>query len=144
MQDRSSGCQLITVSPELRLSLLSFSLDAPTTPEQPQPHLLDQSVIVNEMDVNSKPSKNLARSSEVETMHLAPSLLPAQQPTISLLYEDTADTLSVESLTLVPPVDPHSLRALTGIPQNSTLAAAGTETPDEDTVYPESASPTEH
>uniref|UniRef100_A0A8C2LG96 C-type lectin domain family 16, member A n=1 Tax=Cricetulus griseus TaxID=10029 RepID=A0A8C2LG96_CRIGR len=118
--------------------------DAPTTPEQPQPHLLDQSVIVNEMDVNSKPSKNLARSSEVETMHLAPSLLPAQQPTISLLYEDTADTLSVESLTLVPPVDPHSLRALTGIPQNSTLAAAGTETPDEDTVYPESASPTEH
>nr|XP_048289160.1 protein CLEC16A [Myodes glareolus] len=118
--------------------------DAPTTPEQPQPHLLVQSVIVNEMDVNSKPSKNLARNSEVETMHLSPSLLPAQQPTISLLYEDTADTLSVESLTLVPPVDPHSLRALTGIPQLPALATAGTETPNEDTVYPEPASPTEH
>ncbi|XP_059125980.1 protein CLEC16A isoform X3 [Peromyscus eremicus] len=118
--------------------------DAPTTPEQPQPHLLDKSVIVNEMEVNSKPSKNLARSSEAETMHLSPSLLPAQQPTISLLYEDSADTLSVESLTLVPPVDPHSLRALTGVPQLPALATAGTEPPDEDAVYPEPASPTEH
>lgn len=118
--------------------------DAPTTPEQSQPHLLVQSVIVNEMDINSKPSKNLARNSEVETMHLSPSLLPAQQPTISLLYEDSADTLSVESLTLVPPVDPHSLRALTGIPQLPALATAGPETPNEDTVYPEPASPTEH
>ncbi|XP_051024099.1 protein CLEC16A isoform X8 [Acomys russatus] len=118
--------------------------DAPTTPEQPQPHLLDQSVIVDEVDVNSKPSKTLARSSEVEPLHLSPSLLPAQQPTISLLYEDTADTLSVESLTLVPPVDPHSLRALTGIPQLPARASAGAETPDEGTVYPEPAAPTEH
>lgn len=119
-------------------------LDAPTTPEQPQPHLLNQSMIVDEVDVNSKLSKNLARSSEVETLHLSPSLLPAQQPTISLLYEDTADTLSVESLTLVPPVDPHSLRALTGIPQLPALAAAGADTPDEGTVCPEPATPTEH
>ncbi|XP_076433971.1 protein CLEC16A isoform X3 [Peromyscus maniculatus bairdii] len=118
--------------------------DAPTTPEQPQPHLLDKAVIVNEVEVNSKPSKNLARSSEAETMHLSPSLLPAQQPTISLLYEDSADTLSVESLTLVPPVDPHSLRALTGVPQLPALATAGTETPDEDAAYPEPASPAEH
>ncbi|XP_030105171.1 protein CLEC16A isoform X4 [Mus musculus] len=118
--------------------------DAPTTPEQPQPHL-DQSVIGNEMDVNSKPSKNSsARSSEGETMHLSPSLLPAQQPTISLLYEDTADTLSVESLTIVPPVDPHSLRALSGISQLPTLPAADTETPAEGAVNPEPAEPTEH
>lgn len=101
-------------------------------------------MIVNEVEVNSKPSKNLARSSEAETMHLSPSLLPAQQPTISLLYEDSADTLSVESLTLVPPVDPHSLRALPGVPQLPALATAGTETPDEDTAYPEPASPAEH
>lgn len=97
------------------------------------------------MDVNSKPSRNSsARSSEGETMHLSPSLLPAQQPTISLLYEDTTDTLSVESLTLVPPVDPHSLRALSGISQLPTLAAADTETPAEDAVNPEPAGPTEH
>lgn len=118
--------------------------DAPTTPEQPQPHL-DQSVIGNEVDVNSKPSKNSsARSSEGETMHLSPSLLPAQQPTISLLYEDTADTLSVESLTLVPPVDPHSLRALSGTSQLPAMAAADSETPAEGAVSPEPAGPTEH
>uniref|UniRef100_A0A667WI10 C-type lectin domain containing 16A n=1 Tax=Myripristis murdjan TaxID=586833 RepID=A0A667WI10_9TELE len=39
---------------------------------------------------------------------LAPSLTPASQPTISLLTDDNADTLSVESLTLLPPADsPH-------------------------------------
>lgn len=90
--------------------------DAPTTTEQPQPHLPDQLVIVNETEANSKPSKSLARGTEVETAHLSPSLLPAQQPTISLLYEDTTDSLSVDSLTLVPPVDPHSLHSLTGMP----------------------------
>lgn len=77
-------------------------------------------------------------------MHLSPSLLPAQQPTISLLYEDTADTLSVESLTLVPPVDPHSLRALSGTSQLPAMAAADSETPAEGAVSPEPAGPTEH
>uniref|UniRef100_A0A7N9B0V1 C-type lectin domain containing 16A n=1 Tax=Mastacembelus armatus TaxID=205130 RepID=A0A7N9B0V1_9TELE len=39
---------------------------------------------------------------------LAPSLTPASQPTISLLTDNSADTLSVESLTLLPPADsPH-------------------------------------
>ncbi|XP_017272233.1 protein CLEC16A isoform X2 [Kryptolebias marmoratus] len=48
---------------------------------------------------------------------LAPSLTPASQPTISLLTDSSADTLSVESLTLLPPADsphlhplPHSLQ----------------------------------
>uniref|UniRef100_H2TPQ4 C-type lectin domain containing 16A n=1 Tax=Takifugu rubripes TaxID=31033 RepID=H2TPQ4_TAKRU len=39
---------------------------------------------------------------------LAPSLTPASQPTISLLTESGSDSLSVESLTLLPPADsPH-------------------------------------
>ncbi|KAM9392830.1 protein CLEC16A [Pholidichthys leucotaenia] len=39
---------------------------------------------------------------------LAPSLTPASQPTISLLTDNSADNLSVESLTLLPPTDlPH-------------------------------------
>ncbi|XP_063652728.1 protein CLEC16A isoform X4 [Pan troglodytes] len=101
--------------------------DAPMTPELPKPHLPDQLVIVNETEADSKPSKNVARSAAVETASLSPSLVPARQPTISLLCEDTADTLSVESLTLVPPVDPHSLRSLTGMPPLSTPAAACTE-----------------
>nr|XP_054955524.1 protein CLEC16A isoform X4 [Pan paniscus] len=101
--------------------------DAPMTPELPKPHLPDQLVIVNETEADSKPSQNVARSAAVETASLSPSLVPARQPTISLLCEDTADTLSVESLTLVPPVDPHSLRSLTGMPPLSTPAAACTE-----------------
>ncbi|XP_074553349.1 protein CLEC16A isoform X2 [Halichoeres trimaculatus] len=40
--------------------------------------------------------------------HLAPSLTPASQPTISLLTDSSTDALSVESLTLLPPTDtPH-------------------------------------
>uniref|UniRef100_A0AAX7U6B5 C-type lectin domain containing 16A n=1 Tax=Astatotilapia calliptera TaxID=8154 RepID=A0AAX7U6B5_ASTCA len=45
---------------------------------------------------------------------LAPSLTPASQPTISLLTDNSADTLSVESLTLLPPADPPRLHLCTG------------------------------
>ncbi|MED6290586.1 hypothetical protein CHARACLAT_014605 [Characodon lateralis] len=47
-------------------------------------------------------------SNPVPVPALAPSLTPASQPTISLLTDSNADTLSVESLTLLPPADsPH-------------------------------------
>ncbi|KAG7239503.1 hypothetical protein INR49_028974 [Caranx melampygus] len=47
-------------------------------------------------------------SSTPSTPALAPSLTPASQPTISLLTDNSADTLTVESLTLLPPADsPH-------------------------------------
>lgn len=94
--------------------------------------------------MDTKPSKSSTRAPEVETAHLSPSLLPAQQPTISLLYEDTADALSIESLTLVPPVDPHSLRTLTGIPQPPTLAPTCTETPDDKATDSDSEDPSQH
>lgn len=42
---------------------------------------------------------------------LAPSLTPTPQPTISLLSDNHAETLSVESLTLLPPADPPRLRS---------------------------------
>lgn len=45
---------------------------------------------------------------------LAPSLTPASQPTISLLTDNSADTLSVESLTLLPPADPPHLQLCGG------------------------------
>lgn len=112
--------------------------------EQPQPHLPSQLVIVNETEAEARPSKSLARSADVETVSLSPSLIPTQQPTISLLCEDTADTLSVESLTLVPPVDPHSLRTLTGIPAPPAPAAVGTATPGEEAAPPEPEGPAEH
>ncbi|XP_027466571.1 protein CLEC16A isoform X3 [Zalophus californianus] len=108
--------------------------DDPVTMEQPQPHLPSQLVIISDMDAEARPSKSLARSADTETVNLSPSLIPAQQPTISLLCEDTADTLSVESLTLIPPVDPHSLRTLTSIP-----AQLG-----EEAAHPEPTGPAEH
>lgn len=40
---------------------------------------------------------------------LAPSLTPTPQPTISLLSDNDAETLSVDSLTLLPPADPPHL-----------------------------------
>ncbi|KAJ8251102.1 hypothetical protein GJAV_G00217270 [Gymnothorax javanicus] len=54
-----------------------------------------------------------AESSQPTTppLPLAPSLTPAPQPTISLLSEDNADALSVESLTLLPPADPNRLHS---------------------------------
>nr|XP_046271151.1 protein CLEC16A isoform X5 [Scatophagus argus] len=53
------------------------------------------------MSVSSAPSAPVTA--------LAPSLTPASQPTISLLTDNNADTLSVESLTLLPPADPPHL-----------------------------------
>ncbi|XP_008290071.1 protein CLEC16A isoform X3 [Stegastes partitus] len=53
---------------------------------------------------------------------LAPSLTPASQPTISLLTDSNADTLSVESLTLLPPADSPHLHPCTGhVPGISSL-----------------------
>ncbi|XP_025711305.1 protein CLEC16A isoform X4 [Callorhinus ursinus] len=108
--------------------------DDPVTMEPPQPHLPSQLVIISDMDAEARPSKSLARSADTEAVNLSPSLIPAQQPTISLLCEDAADTLSVESLTLIPPVDPHSLRTLTGIPAQLGQEAA----------HPEPTGPAEH
>lgn len=47
----------------------------------------------------------------VSGLALAPSLTPAPQPTISLLSDNNAETLSVDSLTLLPPADPPRLRS---------------------------------
>ncbi|KAM6957835.1 protein CLEC16A [Aplochiton taeniatus] len=61
--------------------------------------------------------------------HLAPSLTPASQPTISLLTDDCSDSLSVESLTLLPPAAPPHL--------HPSLAAAATLHTAEGTIAEE-------
>lgn len=58
-----------------------------------------------------------------------------------LLCGDAADTLSVESLTLVPPVDHHSLHALTGIPPPPSPATVATEAGLGEAGQPEPADP---
>ncbi len=53
---------------------------------------------------------------------LAPSLTPASQPTISLLTDNDADALSVESLTLLPPSDsPHLHPCASHVPATHSL-----------------------
>ncbi|XP_053785179.1 protein CLEC16A isoform X3 [Desmodus rotundus] len=140
----TSHCDSGGASSSSTPSVAQSPSDDPMTMEQPQPNLPDQLLIVNDTEADTRPSKSLARSMDMETVSLSPSLTPAQQPTISLLCEDAADTLSVESLTLIPPVDPHSLRTLAGIPPPPTLATEGTVTPGEEVALPEPAGPIEH
>lgn len=98
-----------------------FSLiDDPSAPEQPRTTISGQMTLTDEtLSAVSKSSKNAVKNSDIETANLSPSLIPAQQPTISLMSDDNTDALSVESLTLVPPVDSHSIRTFSCIPQPS-------------------------
>ncbi|XP_072275110.1 protein CLEC16A isoform X2 [Pyxicephalus adspersus] len=59
--------------------------------------------------------KSSLRKLDSEITNLAPSLTPAPQPTISLISDDNTDSLSVESLTLVPPIDPCSIHSFSFI-----------------------------
>ncbi|XP_063790361.1 protein CLEC16A isoform X2 [Pseudophryne corroboree] len=63
----------------------------------------------------SRTRKSSLRKPDSEVTTLAPSLTPAPQPTISLISDDNTDALSVESLTLVLPVDPHSIHTISCI-----------------------------
>ncbi|XP_055963386.1 protein CLEC16A [Sorex fumeus] len=116
--------------------------DEGTTPDQPA-HLADQLLTVHEGGADARPSRPQARSPEAEPAQLSPSLLPTQQPTISLLCEDAPNALSAESPTLVPPVDSHHLRTLTGVPPPPpTPTAPGTaKAPGEEEA---AAAPAEH
>ncbi|XP_059717890.1 protein CLEC16A isoform X3 [Haemorhous mexicanus] len=94
--------------------------DDASAAEQPLTASSGQTMLTDEtLSAVSKSSRNVVKPSDIETANLSPSLIPAQQPTISLLTDDNTDTLSVESLTLVPPVDPHSIRTFSCIPQAS-------------------------
>ncbi|XP_025059049.1 protein CLEC16A isoform X1 [Alligator sinensis] len=98
----------------------NINSDDSSAPEQPQMNFSSQVMLVQEtLSSVSQFGKNPVKTSEVETANLSPSLIPAQQPTISLISDDNTDALSVESLTLVPPVDPHSIHTFSCIPQSS-------------------------
>lgn len=94
--------------------------DDPSAPEQPRTTISGQMTLTDEtLSAVSKSSKSAVKNNDIETANLSPSLIPAQQPTISLISDDNTDALSVESLTLVPPVDSHSIRTFSCIPQPS-------------------------
>ncbi|NWX74135.1 CL16A protein, partial [Alca torda] len=108
-------CDSVTASSTSTPAAQSPSDDA-SAPEQPQMTISGQTMLTDEtLSAVSKSSKNSVKNSDIETANLSPSLIPAQQPTISLITDDNTDALSVESLTLVPPVDPHSIRTFSCI-----------------------------
>ncbi|XP_067317458.1 protein CLEC16A isoform X1 [Anolis sagrei] len=78
--------------------------------------------------VSKSASKAAAEGeSTATTTHLSPCLTPAPQPSISLL---SAEALSVESLTLVPPVAPGSILAVSALLRApDSEANLGPETP---------------
>ncbi|KAM6054843.1 protein CLEC16A isoform 1-T1 [Chlamydotis macqueenii] len=119
-------CDSVTASSTSTPSVAQSPSDDTTAPEQPQMTISGQMIISGQMMLTdetlsavSKSSKNTVKNGDTETANLSPSLIPAQQPTISLITDDNTDALSVESLTLVPPVDPHSIRTFSCIPQSS-------------------------
>ncbi|XP_074696964.1 protein CLEC16A isoform X2 [Strix aluco] len=119
-------CDSVTASSTSTPSAAQSPSDDTSAPEQPQMTISGQMIISGQtmltdetLSAVSKSSKNALKNSDIETANLSPSLIPAQQPTISLITDDNTDALSVESLTLVPPVDPHSIRTFSCIPQSS-------------------------
>ncbi|KAM9125027.1 protein CLEC16A isoform 2-T2 [Pangshura tecta] len=113
-------CDSVTASSTSTPSAAHSPSDDSSAPEQPSMTFSSQMMLVDETSsAASKSGKNPVKSPEVETANLSPSLIPAQQPTISLISDDNTDALSVESLTLVPPIDPHSIHTFSCIPQSS-------------------------
>ncbi|XP_017573810.1 protein CLEC16A isoform X4 [Pygocentrus nattereri] len=86
---------------------------------------------------SSASTQSTAQSSSAPAPALAPSLTPAAQPTISLLSDADAETLSVDSLTLLPPADPPRLRAFSS--QSSVQEETPSAAHDED-LKPEESS----
>ncbi|NWU60422.1 CL16A protein, partial [Pterocles burchelli] len=113
-------CDSVTASSTSTPSAAQSPSDDASAPKQPQMTISGQTMLTDEtLSAVSKSSKNAVKNTDIETTNLSPSLIPAQQPTISLITDDNTDALSVESLTLVPPVDPHSIRTFSCTPQLS-------------------------
>ncbi|NXD62920.1 CL16A protein, partial [Eolophus roseicapillus] len=118
-------CDSVVASSTSTPSAAQSPSDDASAPEQLQMTISGQTMLTDEtLSAVSKSSKNAVKNSDIETANLSPSLIPAQQPTISLITDDNTDALSVESLTLVPPVDPHSIRTFSCIPQSSLQSEA--------------------
>ncbi|XP_034988206.1 protein CLEC16A isoform X1 [Zootoca vivipara] len=125
---RPSGSSCSSINP------CKIPPDDPAATEQPQASSSGHSPAADDPSAhNSKPGKNLTRSTEAETANLSPSLIPAPQPTISLISNDSTDSLSVESLTLVPPVDTDSILAVGGNQPPAAEPSVSTETDGQQT-----------
>ncbi|KAL8175279.1 UNVERIFIED_CONTAM: hypothetical protein K2H54_017899 [Gekko kuhli] len=105
----------------------SWSDDAAAL-EQPRAPSFGQLAIADDSPAPlSRSGKSLGRNADVETANLSPSLIPAPQPTISLISTNSSDSLGIESLTLVPPVDTDCILAVGCAPLPAAESDASTE-----------------
>ncbi|XP_075686214.1 protein CLEC16A isoform X3 [Rhinoderma darwinii] len=103
-------CDSVTASLTSTPSAIQSPSDDSPTPDQPPMTIYSQMESGDETQYTaSRIRKSSLLKADGEITNLAPSLTPAPQPTISLISDDNTDALSVESLTLVPPVDPQSI-----------------------------------
>ncbi|XP_075421477.1 protein CLEC16A isoform X12 [Ascaphus truei] len=109
--------QTVTADTGFRPSNGSCLKDA-SIPDQPPLTISIQAEPTEEIQpAASKLRKSSLRKPDTEVINLSPSLTPTPQPSISLISDDNTDALSVESLTLVPPVDTHSIHTFSCILQ---------------------------
>ncbi|XP_069503907.1 protein CLEC16A isoform X2 [Ambystoma mexicanum] len=113
-------CDSVTASTISTPSIVQSPSDEPTATD-PSPQTISSQVesVAEIHSFTPKTRKSSLKKSELETANLSPSLIPAQQPSISLFSDDNTDALSVESLTLVPPVDSYSIHTFSSSAQSS-------------------------
>ncbi|XP_075421466.1 protein CLEC16A isoform X3 [Ascaphus truei] len=111
-------CDSVTVSSTSTPSAVQSPLEDASIPDQPPLTISIQAEPTEEIQpAASKLRKSSLRKPDTEVINLSPSLTPTPQPSISLISDDNTDALSVESLTLVPPVDTHSIHTFSCILQ---------------------------
>ncbi|XP_041432918.1 protein CLEC16A isoform X6 [Xenopus laevis] len=129
-----SGTTSLTSTP----STLHSPSDDASVCDQPQLTPSNQEESADEAQAAvSKIRKSSLNKSDTEKTNLAPSLTPAPQPTISLISDENTDALSVESLTLVPPVDPQSIHSISSILQAHIESETSSDNEDATGVPPD-------
>ncbi|XP_038676859.1 protein CLEC16A isoform X2 [Scyliorhinus canicula] len=125
----STGCSdTITTSATSTPSATQSPTDGSDIQEQSHLTFPDEVGLVKEAHSSPPPAESgrsrdhLPSSTEPGVTNLAPSLTPAHQPTISLISDDNTDTLSVESLTLLPPTDEQQIRSVSTLTQPPTIS----------------------
>ncbi|KAG9477104.1 hypothetical protein GDO78_002479 [Eleutherodactylus coqui] len=109
-------CDSVTASLTSTPSAIHSPSDDSSTPDQPAVTVYSQLESSDETQyTGSRTRKGSLLKADGEINNLSPSLTPAPQPTISLISDDNTDALSVESLTLVLPVDPQSIHTFSFI-----------------------------
>ncbi|XP_071976816.1 protein CLEC16A isoform X3 [Engystomops pustulosus] len=127
-------CDSVTASLTSTPSAVQSPSDESPIPDQPPMTIYSQVESVDEAQhTGSRTRKSSLLKADGEITNLAPSLTPAPQPTISLISDENTDALSVESLTLVPPVDPQSIHTFSFIVEASTEPGDDVQKGDDNT-----------